>query len=392
MKVLHLVTGLEVGGAEQQLRLMLPRLPYRCDVVSLSGDGPVGDGIRADGGSVLALDGPPGLPRLVRLIRRGDYDVVHTHRYRACVTGRIAARLAGVRGVVATAHTLGATEIDGRPLTRRARARYRRTERLGTATVAVSEPVADRLRRLGVPGERIETLAPGVDADAFRYDPAARAAVRARLGLAADAFVIGGAGRLVPGKRFDVLIRAVAQVPDARLVLAGDGPERAALRRAADQFGVGNRVLLPGAWYGGGGVDGDPGLPALFSALDVLVAPAPAQAFGTAVVEALAAGLPVVHTGCPALDGLPGEPVPGARRTGARSHLLAAVLREERLVAPRRLPPPPLVARYGADRAARALAALHERAAGCPPPAAGAGVPQPAAPPETAASDPSLTG
>ncbi|MEU1127751.1 glycosyltransferase, partial [Streptomyces sp. NPDC005899] len=100
MKVLHVITGLGVGGAEQQLRLVLRHLPARCDVVTLTNPGAVADGLRADGVDVrdLAMRGNRDLsavPRLARLIRRGAYDLVHTHLYRACVYGRVAARLAG---------------------------------------------------------------------------------------------------------------------------------------------------------------------------------------------------------------------------------------------------------------------------------------------------------
>jgi hypothetical protein len=103
MKVLHVITGLGAGGAEQQLRLLLRHLPpeYHCDVVALTNPGMVAAGLRADGVRVgnLAMRGNRDLsavPRLVRLIRREGYDLVHCHLYRACVYGRIAARLARV--------------------------------------------------------------------------------------------------------------------------------------------------------------------------------------------------------------------------------------------------------------------------------------------------------
>lgn len=135
------------------------------------------------------------LPRLAGLIRGGGYDLVHTHLYRACVYGRIAARMAGVRAVVATEHSLGDAVIEGRRLTRGVRTLYRATERLGTATVAVSDTVAARLRRWGVPEQRIHVVPNGIEAHRFAFDPAARALVRTRLGLPLDAFVVGGAGR-----------------------------------------------------------------------------------------------------------------------------------------------------------------------------------------------------
>ncbi len=207
MRVLHVITGLGVGGAEQQLRLLLRHLPPRisCDVLALTDPGPVYVALRADGHRVGHLDmggntDLSALPRLVAAIRAGGYDLVHTHLYRACVYGRIAARLAGVRAVVATEHSLGDAAIEGRPLTRGTRGLYLATERLGSATVAVSGTVAARLRAWGVDGRRVHVVPNGIDAAAFRFDPAARTAVRARLGLPAGAVVVGGVGRLVPGQ------------------------------------------------------------------------------------------------------------------------------------------------------------------------------------------------
>lgn len=156
MRALHIITGLGVGGAEQQLRLLLRHLPVDCDVVTLTNPGPVAEGLRADGVRVLHL-GMAGnrdvgvLPRLVRVIRSGGYDLVHTHLYRACVYGRLAARVAGVRAVVATEHSLGDSQMEGRALTHGVRALYLASERLGSATVAVSPTVADRLKRWGCP-------------------------------------------------------------------------------------------------------------------------------------------------------------------------------------------------------------------------------------------------
>ena len=122
LRVLHVITGLGVGGAEQQLRLLLRHLPADCDVVTLTNPGAVADGLTADGVRVVHL-GMGGnrdlaaLPRLVRLIRAGGYDLVHTHLYRACVYGRLAAPLGRGRAVVPTQHSLGDTQMEGRRLT-----------------------------------------------------------------------------------------------------------------------------------------------------------------------------------------------------------------------------------------------------------------------------------
>ncbi|POX56176.1 glycosyl transferase [Streptomyces sp. Ru71] len=332
MRALHVITGLGVGGAEQQLRLLLRHLPVECEVVTLTNPGAVAAGLVADGVRVIDL-GMAGnrdlaaLPRLVKVIRAGGYDLVHTHLYRACLYGRIAARLAGVRAVVATEHSLGETQMEGRPLSAGVRALYLAGERLGSATVAVSPTVAARLGRWGVPASRVAVVPNGIDVDRFRFDPVRRLRARRRLGLSEDAYVVGGIGRLAAAKRFDVLIRALALLPgDCRLLLVGGGPEEGRLRGAAHEAGVGDRVLFTGerpAAPDGGPV---PDLPSLACAMDVLASPSPEEAFGLAVVEGLAAGLPVLYASCPALEDLPPHTAPGARRvTGGPEEFAAAI-------------------------------------------------------------------
>lgn len=320
VRVLHVITGLGVGGAEQQLRLLLRHLPVTCDVVTLTNPGPVAVGLAADGVRVhhLGMTGNrdlSALPRLVRLVRRGGYDLVHTHLYRACLYGRIAARLAGVRAVVATEHSLGDSQMEGRALGPGVRALYLAGERLGRTTVAVSPTVAGRLTRWGVPAPRIEVVPNGIDAGLFRFDAERRARTRRELGLPAEAYVVGGVGRLAPGKRFDVLVGALALLPgDVRLLLVGAGPEEGALRGAARRAGVAERVLFAGERPAL--PDGTPGpaLPSLLAAMDLFASPSPEEAFGLAAIEALAAGLPVRYVSCPAVEDLPPGATGGAER------------------------------------------------------------------------------
>ncbi|MEV5251860.1 glycosyltransferase [Streptomyces werraensis] len=340
MRALHIITGLGVGGAEQQLRLLLRHLPVDCDVVTLTNPGPVAEGLRSDGVRVLHL-GMAGnrdvgvLPRLVRVIRSGGYDLVHTHLYRACVYGRLAARMAGVRAVVATEHSLGDSQMEGRALTQGVRALYLASERLGSATVAVSPTVADRLKRWGVPAPRIEVVPNGIELDRFRFDPERRERTRRRLGLPDGAFVVGGVGRLAPGKRFDVLVRALARLPeDCWLLLVGGGPEEHVLRRTAHEAGVSGRVLFTGERPAV--PDGSPGpdLPSLTSAMDLFASPSTEEAFGLAAVEALAAGLPVLHGSCPAIEDLPPDASAGARRVRGGPEEYARVIAEVRAAGP----------------------------------------------------------
>ncbi|MFF8530659.1 glycosyltransferase [Streptomyces sp. SAS_267] len=359
MKVLHIITGLGVGGAEQQLRLLLRHLPVPCDVVTLTNPGTVAEGLAADGVRVIHL-GMSGnrdlaaLPRLVKVIRAGRYDLVHTHLYRACVYGRLAARLAGVKGVVATEHSLGDSQMEGRRLGPGVRALYLASERLGTSTVAVSPTVAERLRRWGVPAPRIEVVPNGVDIARLRFDPGLRERTRRRLGLPQDAYVIGGVGRLAPGKRFDVLIGALAGLPDdCRLLLVGGGMEETALRRAAHDAGVADRVLFAGERPAGGSPGAD--LPSLLGAMDVLASPSPEEAFGLAVVEALAAGLPVLYVSCPAVEDLPPGAARGATRVGGGADSFARALAGVRAEGPAPRSAPEAAHHYCITRSAAQL-------------------------------------
>ncbi|MBG0821012.1 glycosyltransferase [Planomonospora sp. ID91781] len=356
-RVLHVITGLAAGGAEQQLRTLLPHLDAECEVVALTNPGVVAEAVADTGVPVhcLGMRGNRDLRavrRLARLMRAGRYDVVHTHLYRACVYGRLAARLADVPAIVSTEHSLGEDRVEGRRATRGVRALYRISEALGDVTVAVSGTVADRLARWGVPRSRIEVIPNGIDSQAFHYDPYLRHEARARLGIPPDAHVVGGVGRLEPGKRFDVLLEALAGLDGSVLLLVGEGSARGALTERARALGIAERVVFTGE---------STEVPALLSAMDVLAAPSVEETFGLAAVEGLAAGLPVLYSVCPALEELPPDAAPGARRVPPDPRRLRARLRTLAAAGPVRLPPPRAVSHYDIRRHAARTEALYER-------------------------------
>jgi glycosyltransferase involved in cell wall biosynthesis len=248
------------------------------------------------------------------------------------------------------------------------RALYLAGERLGRTTVAVSPTVAERLKRWGVPGPRIEVVPNGIDVARFRFDATRRHDTRRRLGLPDDAYVIGAVGRLAPGKRFGVLIRALAQLPDDHwLLLVGGGPEEDVLRRTARAAGVAGRVLFTGERPCV--PDGTPGpdLPSLACAMDVLASPSPEEAFGLAIVEALASGLPVLYASCPALEDLPPSAAPAARRVTGGSDAYARAVTEVRLQGPAPRTAPEAARHYCITRSAARLMDVYAAAVSRPP-------------------------
>jgi glycosyltransferase involved in cell wall biosynthesis len=189
----------------------------------------------------------------------------------------------------------------------------------------------------------------GIDAAAFAFDAARRAATRRRLGIPPDEPVVGAVGRLVPTKRFALLVDAVARLDGVRLLLVGAGPEREGLERLARGRGAAGRVVFTG---------GTSDVAGALAAMDVLAAPSVQETFGLGVLEALAAGLPVRYTTCPALDDLPPGAAPQARRLPATGNWSAELARALRV--PRdRTRVPPVVARYAIAEQAAALARLY---------------------------------
>jgi glycosyltransferase involved in cell wall biosynthesis len=302
MKVLHVITGLGVGGAEHQLRSILQHTRHESDVVTMYNPGPVADMIRADGGSVRDLGMTSNtqisaLFRLRRLIRAGRYDVVHAHLYRSQIYGRPAAWLAATPVILSTEHSIGETHLERRPMTPGIRALYLGTEFLSDITIAVSPAVRERLLKWGVRDRRVTVIANGVDMQRVAFDEHARDRVRAEFGIGADVYLFGVLGRLDPNKQFDMVIEAAAPLlgDDVKLLIVGKGNERAHLEQVARDHGVADQVIFAGERHD---------VADMLSAMDLFVASSKQETFGLSVLEGLANGLPVLYTACPALDGL----------------------------------------------------------------------------------------
>jgi glycosyltransferase involved in cell wall biosynthesis len=330
MKVLHLITGLGVGGAELQLRSILQHTRHEADVVTLYNPGPVADMIREDGGRVRDVGMTSNtqlsaLLRLRRLIRDGRYDVVHAHLYRSQIYGRPAAWLAGTPVIVSTEHSIGETHLERRRMTTGVRALYLASERMSATTIAVSSAVRERLENWGVPARRITVIPNGLDLDRVAFDKEAREASRAEFGLGTDDYVLGVLGRLDPNKQFDMVIEAAAPLLDSatKLLIVGNGDERAHLEKAARASGVADRVVFAGERHD---------VAAMLSSIDLFVASSRQETFGLSVLEALGNGAPVLYTTCPALDGLD---VPQARQVPSTVDGMRAAMAAELEAGPR---------------------------------------------------------
>ena len=294
-RILHLFVSLPVGGAENLLLSILRRLDparYESVVCTLGERGALATQVEALGVPLVEL----GLMRsgggrgravqaLAELLRRERIDLLHAHLYHANLIGRLAARRAGIPCVVSIHNTYT------RPKWHRRLANWWLARRHTGAIIAGSEEIRrDILRYDHVRPELVEVIPNAVDLSRSA-SALTREAARERLGLAAEAYVLGTVGRLEEqkGHRFllDALDRLRAQGLDAVLLLVGGGREEAALREQAARLALGERVCFLGM---------RDDLGDLFRAMDLFVMPSLWEGLSLAMLSAMAAGLPVVAT------------------------------------------------------------------------------------------------
>jgi sugar transferase (PEP-CTERM/EpsH1 system associated) len=221
---------------------------------------------------------------LYRLFRRERPHIVHTHAWGTLLEGLFAARFAGVPIVVHGEH--GTLQL---------RRRQRLLQRFGWSRVdrllSVSTRLAERMaHEVGFPPDRIHTIHNGVELSRFQTG-IGRSNARRALGLPVDTPIVGAVGRLVPVKDHTCLVDAVARVGrdglQPVLVIAGDGPRRRAIEEHASSLGIGDRVRLLGHRKD---------IDVVFAALDVFVLSSVSEGLNNTILEAMAAGLPVVAT------------------------------------------------------------------------------------------------
>jgi sugar transferase (PEP-CTERM/EpsH1 system associated) len=290
--VAHLVQNLDVGGLERVvINLMKATDPgrYRPLLYTLGRGGALADEVEREGFRVRRLARRSGVDwalflRLARTLRSDGVRVVHSHNYSPLVYGSIAGRLAGAAGHVYTAHGAKTAARQG----------TRRFQRLGLVDDIVF--VSEDARRVSlaagaVADRRVHTIVNGIDVDAFVRDGEVRRRIRAQLGIDAEAPVAGIVARLTAAKDHVNLFDAFATLrdthPAARCLVVGDGELREDLERAVRERGLSGSVLL----IGNRGDVAD-----VLAALDVFVLSSATEGLAVTLLEAMAAGLPVVAT------------------------------------------------------------------------------------------------
>lgn len=271
MRVVHVHRIGGIGGSERHLLTLLPALAAKgVDVHFVGLDMPGADPFYEELSVPFERLTRPW--RLPWALRRFKPDLVHTHLVHADVYGA----LTTTAPIVSTKHNpdpfrLGPWRHVERMLARRAR-----------RIVAISEAVRRfSVDEVGLPAEKLELVYYGLDELPRPWGP------NPLLELVEGVPLLLCVGRLVVQKGIDTAIRSLPRIPEATLIVLGDGPGRAALLRLANELGVGGRVLMPGRV-------GD--IAAIYRRADVVVHPARWEGFGLAMLEAMLAEKPVVAT------------------------------------------------------------------------------------------------
>lgn len=296
MKVLMLITGLGMGGAERQVCDLLDVMASKGTVVKLVClAGPVDVVPSTQGIPVVNLNlqkSPWGLlaaaSRFRKLVREFQPDVIHSHLVHANLFGRLMRIGLGVPVVISSAHNTdeeGWWRMWG----------YRMTDHLADLSTNVSAEAVDAFKQGGALGRKgMRVVYNGISTQRFQFNESARDRVRAELGVSPEEQLILNVGRLAPQKNQVALLKAFAALhdhkPARRLAIVGKGPLESELRALALRLGLQEDKIQ----FLGMRTDVD----AVMSAADLFVLSSAWEGFGLVVAEAMACERVVVATDC----------------------------------------------------------------------------------------------
>jgi glycosyltransferase involved in cell wall biosynthesis len=301
MRLVHIITALDAGGAETFLARLLKRLPPRFEtsVISLSPIGAIGESMRASGVSVSTLGmtrrslAPGPIFRLRDMLKEAKPDIVQTWMYHADLLGGLAARWAGSPALVwSIRHSNLSVEHNGL-----------RTVLIARACSALSRYVPDRILccaevgrlihvRLGYANDKMEVVPNGFDLSRFKPTPEMRESVRREFGVTDNVFIIAMIGRFHVQKGHHILIDAAAILRERGLqihyLLAGEDIDDSNVTLAR---WLSERTLQSSFSLLGNHED----IPRLLAAVDAFVLPAICgEGFPNVVGEAMASAVPCI--------------------------------------------------------------------------------------------------
>jgi len=315
LRVMQVTWSLVAGGSEMyayKVACGLDRQKYEPFICAVDEGGALEPEVAARGIPYFVMKRRPGIRvgimwRMFRLFQRTGVDVVQTHHFNQLFYSAIGARLVGAR-IIHTEHSIEYLK------SRKYRLALRFLSRFCYRVVAIGMEGADFLREhVGIPARKIEIIRAGVDVEPEPYERL-RLESRERLGLEAQDRVAVIIARLFPEKNHALLLEAFRSVstvlPSAKLLIVGEGTERARIEKSISDLGLNTAVQVLG-------VRRD--VANILAASDLFVLSSDREGLPIAVLEAMAASKPVVATAVGDLpdlisDGVTGRLVPPQHR------------------------------------------------------------------------------
>ena len=298
----YVIHSMNVGGAERSIARLVNALDpnrFRSIIICLTHSGPAADWIKSSEVPVIEINKNSSafdrnaLHRFAKTLISHNVDIVHSHNWGTLIESTLACRMAGrpahihaERGTV-----LGRVEIQGFRMRLRglfARWAMNRCDAIVTNAKSVAVKVQ---QRCGYPASKVHVIPNGIDSHQTTMSKQDRIARKMQLGAGPKSLIVGSVGRLVPVKGFDLAVRAISQLVntglDCHLLLVGEGPLEQSLASLAKQLGLRHRVHLLGhqaetaQWY---------------ELMDVYINTSHSEGMSQSLVEAMAAGCPIIAT------------------------------------------------------------------------------------------------
>ena len=308
MKILHIITRLIIGGAQENTLLSCQgqhNAGHEVTLITGPALGPEGsllEKAQTHGYRIITLDAMrraihPARDlsvynQLTRLLKEINPDIVHTHSSKAGIIGRWAARRAGMRAIVHTIHGLAFTASTNGAINWVYKQLEKQAAPLTTRIVCVADAMREQSLAAGIGRpEQYVTIYSGMETEPFLNPPVPRSQVRSSLGLSDDHIVIGTIARLFDLKGHDDLLQLAPRLceahPRLRFLWVGDGSLRSRFEAQMNQMKLRDRFILTG-------MVPPQRVPELTAAMDILVHPSRREGLARALPQAGLAGIPAV--------------------------------------------------------------------------------------------------
>ena len=308
VRVLHIITRLIVGGAQENTiytALMLDKTKYRIDVLTgpqTGAEGSLIEEFRDRGGNLIILremirEISPvndflAFTKLVRLIKMGHYDIVHTHSSKAGVLGRMAAKLAGVPLIIHTVHGWSFHSHMSRWIAGVYIWLEKFSEKITDKLIVVTTLDVKKGLDVGIgKKDKYKLIRSAINLEAFNPKLYDKKVTRKRLGIPADALVVGNVGRLSIQKNPMEWLRVASLLSEKMgniyFLMVGDGPLRDEVEETIREFKLEEKVILTGLRRD---------VPRLMSAMDIFLLTSKWEGLPRVLPQAMSMGIPVVAT------------------------------------------------------------------------------------------------